>query len=284
MQTIQIFYACDRDLSNLVRRLEHDSLIFIEWFESNYMKLNESKCHFLLSGHKYEHCFVNIGKEKIWESYSEKILGITIDRDLNFKGQIEKILSKAGGKLTALGRLSHILPFSKMKLLLESFVKSQFSYCPLVWMFSNRAMNARINKLQERSLRILYKDDESTFEELLVKDNSITVHDQNIKLLALEMFKVKNDIQPNVLGRFVTQYEHNYNTRQNTQFLREKVNSTTYGLESIRILGPKIWELLPQSMKLIDNINLFKDKIKRWKVEDCPCKLCKVYVQGVGYL
>ena len=277
-------YACDRDLSNLVRRLEHDSLIFIEWFESNYMKLNESKCHFLLSGHKYEHCFVNIGKEKIWESYSEKILGITIDRDLNFKGQIEKILSKAGGKLNALGRLSHILPFSKMKLLLESFVKSQFSYCPLVWMFSNRAMNARINKLQERSLRILYKDDESTFEELLVKDNSITVHDQNIKLLALEMFKVKNDIQPNVLGRFVTQYEHNYNTRQNTQFLREKVNSTTYGLESIRILGPKIWELLPQSMKLIDNINLFKDKIKRWKVEDCPCKLCKVYVQGVGYL
>ena len=225
-----------------------------------------------------------IGKENIWESYSEKILGITIDRDLNFKGQIEKILSKAGGKLTALGRLSHILPFSKMKLLLESFVKSQFSYCPLVWMFSNRAMNARINKLQERSLRILYRDDESTFEELLVKDNSITVHDQNIKLLALEMFKVKNDIQPNVLGRFVTQYEHNYNTRQNTQFLREKVNSTTYGLESIRILGPKIWELLPQSMKLIDNINLFKDKIKKWKVENCPCKLCKVYVQGVGYL
>ena len=53
--------------------------------------------------------------------------------------------------------------------------------------------------LQERSLRILYRDDESTFEELLVKDNSITVHDHNIKLLATEMFKVKNDIQPNVL-------------------------------------------------------------------------------------
>ena len=171
-----------------------------------------------------------------------------------------------------------------MKLLLESFVKSQFSYCPLVWMFSSRAMNVRINKLQERSLRILYRDDESTFEELLVKDNSITVHDQNIKLLALEMFKVKNDIQPNVLGRFVTHHEHNYDSRQNTQFLRDKVNSNTYGLESIRILGPKIWELLPQWMKLIENINSFKDKIQRWKVENCPCKLCKVYVHEVGYL
>ena len=49
------------DLGNLVRRLEHDSLIAIEWFESNYMKLNEDKCHFLVSGHKYEHLWVNLG-------------------------------------------------------------------------------------------------------------------------------------------------------------------------------------------------------------------------------
>ena len=142
------------------------------------------------------------------------------------------------------------------------------------------ALNTRINKFQERSLRILYRDDESTFEELLVKDNSITVHDQNVKLLATEMFKVKNDIQPNVLGRFVTNHEHKYNTRQNTQFLRDKVNSTTYGLESIRILGPKIWELLPHEMKLVDNINSFKDKIDKWKVRNCPCKLCKVMYMG----
>ena len=104
--------------------------IFIEWFESNYMKLNEQKCHFLLSGHKYEHLYVTIGNTKIWESYSEKILGITIDRNLKFKEHIENILSKAGSKLTALARLSYVLPFSKMKLLMESFVKSQFSYCP----------------------------------------------------------------------------------------------------------------------------------------------------------
>ena len=62
-------------------------------------------------------------------------------------------------------------------------------------MFCSRTLNARINKLQERSLRILYKDDVSTFEELLDQDGSITVHDQNIKLLATEMFKVKNDIK-----------------------------------------------------------------------------------------
>ena len=168
------------------------------------MKLNEEKCHFLLAGHKYEHLYVTIGGTKIWESDSEKILGIKIDRKLKFKEHIECILSKAGSKLTALARLTNILPFSKMKLLMESFVKAQFSYCPLVWMFSNRTLNSRINKLQERSLRILYKDDISTFEELLEKDNSITIHDHNIKLLAREMYKTKNGIEPNNLSEFVT--------------------------------------------------------------------------------
>ena len=119
-------------------------------------------------------------------------------------------------------------------------MKSQFSYCPLVWMFCSRTLNARINKLQERSLRILYKDDVSTFEELLDQDGSITVHDQNIKLLATEMFKVKNDIKPNVLGEFITNREMRYNTRNPSDFLRDKANTTTYGIESIRILGPKL--------------------------------------------
>ena len=171
-----------------------------------------------------------------------------------------------------------------MKLLLESFVKSQFSYCPLVWMFSNRELNSRIDKIQERSLRILYKDDISTFEELLEKDKAITVHDHNIQLLATEMYKVKNDIQPNVLSEFVTNREHNYNSRQPSDFLRDKANSTNFGLESIRILGPKIWDLVPTDIKLSNNLNIFKERIKKWKVKTCPCRLCKVFIKGVGYL
>ena len=77
------------------------------------MKLNEQKCHFLLSGHKYEHLYATIGNTKIWESSSEKILGVTLDRDLKFKEHIENILSKAGSKLTALARMSHIYLFLK---------------------------------------------------------------------------------------------------------------------------------------------------------------------------
>ena len=66
-------YACDTNLETLLYRLEHDAHIAIEWFESNYMKLNEDKSHFLISGNKSENLFVNVGPYRIWESNVVKI-------------------------------------------------------------------------------------------------------------------------------------------------------------------------------------------------------------------
>ena len=60
-------HVCDKDLPNLLYFLEHDTHIAIEWFESNYMKLNKDKCHFLISGHKFEHLWINVGGTKIWK-------------------------------------------------------------------------------------------------------------------------------------------------------------------------------------------------------------------------
>ena len=276
-------YACDMDLGNLMRRLEHDSIISMEWFESNYMKLNGTKCHFLIAGNKYEHLWLNVGQSQIWETQSEKILGVTIDNKLKFEEHVENILVKAGKKLSALARMSHILSFSKLRLLMKSFVESQFSYCPLVWMFYSRSLNNRINKLQERSLRILYRDDISSFEDLLIRDNSITVHECNIKLLATEMYKVENNILPN-LGEFFKKRELRYNLRNQSGFVRDKANTTHYGTESITILGPKIWDIIPSDIKNAGTLNSFKINIKKWKVENCPCRLCKTFVRDLGFL
>ena len=56
------FHACDSYLKDLITRLEHDSLLVIEWFQANYMKLNQGKCHLLISGHKHELLWENIGR------------------------------------------------------------------------------------------------------------------------------------------------------------------------------------------------------------------------------
>ena len=65
-------YRYDSALRKLMLRLEHDSVLTIEKFEFNYMKLNQDKCRLLISGHKYERVWVNIGSCKIWESNQQK--------------------------------------------------------------------------------------------------------------------------------------------------------------------------------------------------------------------
>ena len=62
------FHACDSDLKDFLTRLVHDALLAIEWFQASYMKLNEEKCHLLISGHKHELLWANIGRSQIWES------------------------------------------------------------------------------------------------------------------------------------------------------------------------------------------------------------------------
>ena len=78
------FHACDFDLKSLFARLEHDATLYIKWFESNYMLLNQDKYRFLFSEHKYEALFVNVGETKIWENKQQNILGVLLDRNLKF--------------------------------------------------------------------------------------------------------------------------------------------------------------------------------------------------------
>ena len=82
------------------------------------------------------------------------------------------------------------------------FIESQFKYCPLVWMFLQRLINDKINKLYERALRIVYNDTVTSFENLLIKDKSFTIHHQNIQLLAIEIYKAIHNLPGGNLNEF----------------------------------------------------------------------------------
>ena len=76
--------------TNLILTLEHDSVLAIEWFECNYMKLSQDKCHLPILGHKNESMWVNIDSCKIWKNIDQKLLGANIDRNLKFSRYIFK--------------------------------------------------------------------------------------------------------------------------------------------------------------------------------------------------
>ena len=141
------FFACEKDLNSLIYRLEHGSLLVIKWFEDNYLKLNQEKCHLLVLGNKFENIWAEMGHAKIWESPKQKLLGVLIDRDLNFDGYISSLCRKVGKKLSALARLSRCMSLKQRRVLMESFIEAQFDYCQLIWMFPTRELNRKINHI-----------------------------------------------------------------------------------------------------------------------------------------
>ena len=90
----------------------------------------------------------NIRESRIWEKGQQKLLGVTIDKNLKFKEHNLKQCKKAGKKLSVLGRVCHILNLERRRSLMKAFIESQFGYCPIVWMFCGRQENNRINHLQ----------------------------------------------------------------------------------------------------------------------------------------
>ena len=77
---------------------------------------------------------------------------------------------------------------------MKFFIENQFVCCPLVWMFHDRVLNRKINHLQERSLKIVYKNSISSFHELPRKGHSFTIHDRNSESLAIELSKIKENL------------------------------------------------------------------------------------------
>ena len=102
-------FVYDKDLQFILTKLENHSDIAIKWFENNYMKMNSDKCHLFISGHKFEHLWVKISNDKIWETRTVKILGITIDNKLKFDEHLHNVCLKANRKLSALMRIKKFL-------------------------------------------------------------------------------------------------------------------------------------------------------------------------------
>ena len=101
---------------------------------------------------------------------------------------------------------------------MKAFIESQFGYCPLIWMFCGKNLNNRINHLYERPLRIVYNDYESSFQELLELDNSVSIHHRNIRLLEIELFKVKNGFSNQIMSELFDLRNIEYNFRSQTDF------------------------------------------------------------------
>ena len=151
------------------------------------MVRNPRKCHYLVINKDIANESITLGQEILYAEAEQKLLGIIIEKDLNFQSHTNSIIKTANQNLSALIRVA---PFMiNKKVIFNSFIKGQFNYCPLLWMLSTRAINHKINKLHEKELKTLLNDETWTFNDMLSKRNDTTIHVKNIQKSMIEFYK-----------------------------------------------------------------------------------------------
>ena len=133
----------------------------------NYLKTNPDKSQLLLTSKGKASIKIDDANKK--SSFSKKLLRVLIGNKLTFKEHVSMHSRKASNKLHALARISKNMTKDKRRNIMNAFFSSQFAYCSLVWMFQNRTLNNRINKLQEQALRLVHNDNTFFFYKLLQK-------------------------------------------------------------------------------------------------------------------
>jgi len=273
-------FACGESIPSVISQLENESVTLLNWIRNNGVKANPDKFYLILSEYSQQYS-LQVDKFQIQNSNSRKLLGITINNKFNFDEHVSILCSKASQKLHALSRVSYLMTLKQRQITMKSFILSQFGYCPLVWMFHSRKMNNRINSIHERALRIVYKDSKSSFSELLTKDEEFTIHHRNIQTLGIELYKVVYGLSPKIMNTVFTLKSHLIPWK--TTFVGRNVKTVNYGTETLAHLGPKIWSMIPEEMKKF-SLSKFTKKIRKWKPDKCPCRICKLYVEGVGFV
>ena len=119
---------------------------------------------------------------------------------------------------------------------------------------------------------------------MLDKDKSVSVHHKNIQVLATEIYKTVNGLAPTIKNSIFEIKNIEYNLRNKNNFKSRRINSVRYGIDSLTYLGPKIWNIALEDIKKSESLNVFKTKIKKRIPGDCPCRLCRPFIQNLGYL
>ena len=151
-------------------------------------------------------------------------------------------------------------------------------------MFSTRAVNHKINRLRKRGLRALLNDENSTFNDMLSKSNDTTIPVKNIQKLMIEFYKYLYGLSAPIMKEVLTKRLLMYNLRNCRATLLPNPKTKKYGTDTIAYKAAQLWITLPKRYKNFPSLDLFKSEIKNWHCSDCPCNICQIFVDGVGFI
>ena len=171
--------------------------------------------------------------------------------------------------------LNNYISREKALIIYNAVISSNFNYCPLIWLFCNKGANKEINRTHKRVLRILYKDYESSFETLLTRNGSDSIHVKNVQKLMTEIYKSMNYLNPSLVWEFHEKKHVMYTLRIQNLWKLPTIKTLNFGLESLPFRSSFLWNTLDNRIKQEPTLACFKKRIKDWAGDRCTCKICR---------
>ena len=253
--------------------------IAIQWFDDNMMQANPEKFQFMVltpfqNEVKELSVSLDLGSVQLTNVVQATLLGILIDSQLKFNAHVLNLVNKANFQLLTLKRLANSMDVTTKLSILQSFIRSNFSYCCHIWYFCSPTLRDKLDKIQHKGLRYVYNDYNSSYTVLLERSGMQSVELFIQKTILVEIYKCLHNIGAAYLANRFT-FGKNSTQSNNRDLFVPRVNQTTYGLHSLRYHGALLWENLPNNAKTADSLEYFKSALKDFKGIKCKCYICK---------
>jgi hypothetical protein len=257
----QISYA-DKDPAKVEEVINSDLAKVDQWYKENRMQRNLSKYQAIVMGKPKANLEFRCENTTIPNCEEMELLGITMDNKLKFEKHVAKICRKVSQQTAVLKRMRNILPFEIRSNIYTCFIAPHFRYCSETWHFCNKITADKLEKVNERAIRFVFKDRYAPYEELLAKLGLSTLRHERIKKNICNVYRSLNHSNyPASLKELLNLRQSKYSLRGKHILQIPKVNTTTYGLKSWRYQATKLWNSLPDTARATENYEMFSNSI-----------------------
>ena len=220
---------------------------------------------------------ITVNGKDIMESDNLELLGVTIDCGLNFNLHISNVCKKASQRIGVIMRLRNLIPTKAKLHLFKAAILPHLTYCHLVWHFCRASDTRRLERVQERGLRAVFKDKQSSYQQLLVKAKLQSLYNRRLQDICIVRYNISNLYPRTICDMFLTN-SHTYNLRQK-DFYQPSFNTVTHGKHSIRYIGPRLWSKIPSKERSAASLKQFKTRINSLDLSNIldGCGGCYLY-------
>ena len=252
------------------RGLIKETLEILKWYDQNSLVANPAKFQVIFPGSPNLEIELNLNGYLLNSSSNVKLLGINIDDKLMFLPHVKELTKRANNKIKALLRINNYISKSRRNILFNTFIMSFFNYCPLVWTFCSKQANSLLQKCHFRALRARLMDFSSSYENLLERGETTSLHVRNLRLMLEEVFKSFHGLGPPIFHDIFHVKKLSYSLRSGLLF---QIPTSKVHVNSFEFRAIMAWNHLPKHLKDTESFNRFRRSLKTINIY-CNCKAC----------